>query len=280
MAFILFSPLLLLYAFATNNNKLVQKIEWKRKHGYLNVWKTFLVNFSSFKPSVARKFPIIVYEDLDFINYGEIIIESETISRGMLSINPITWRSKSVTRIENYGVLRLTGNNIRIFGGSKIIIRGGCITLDEGCSICENTLIFCEKEIKIGKRTDLSFDSIVTDTNNHFLVNIDNGIIHSQVKAVEIGDFNWIGNNTSIKPGCKTPHHTIVAASYSVLTKDYTLSISPYSVIGGCPAKLIKEGVSRIWDVKKETELLQKSENELSVSKEFIKEIITSIDNY
>ena len=147
MVFWLIRPFILLYSVATNNMKLAQKIEWKRKHGYLNVWKTFLVNFSSFKPSVACKLPIIIYEEIDFINNGKIIIDSDTISRGMLTINPIIWRSMSVTKIENNGVLRLLGSHIRIFGGAKLIIKGGSVFLDEGCTLCENTLIFCEKEI-------------------------------------------------------------------------------------------------------------------------------------
>lgn len=70
-------------------------------------------------------------------------------------------------------------------------------------------------------------------------------------------DFLYPNNNTSINPGCCTPHHTIAAASYSVLTKDFTQTLAPYCIIGGCPAKLIKENVSKVWDFKKEAELLE-----------------------
>lgn len=67
-------------------------------------------------------------------------------------------------------------------------------------------------------------------------------------KAVVLGDYNWIGNKTTIKKGVKTPNHTTVAGSYSLLTSDYTKSIPEYSVIGGIPAKLIVSKTSRVWN--------------------------------
>lgn len=282
MAFLILRPFLFLFAQITCNWDLAQKIEWKRRHGYINVWKTIVVNFSSFKPSMARKLPIIVYENLDFINNGRIVIEADNITQGMIKINPITWRSKSNTRIENNGTILLLGDKIRVFGGAKIIIKNGVLTLKEGSTICENVILFCEHKISIGIRSDLSFNTIITDTNNHFIVDMETGNIAAQRKDVEIGDFNWIGNNASIKPGTKTPHHTIVASSYSVLTKDYTKIISPYSVIGGCPAKLLKENVSRIWNVKVEMDLWKHAAKgePLFIEKDKIEDAITSLNNY
>lgn len=86
MVFLGLRPVMLVYAVITGNMRLAQKIEWKRRHWYVNAWKTIIVNFSSFKPSIACKLPIIVYEKLDFVNTGKIVIESNHISRGMLTI--------------------------------------------------------------------------------------------------------------------------------------------------------------------------------------------------
>ena len=56
-----------------------------------------------------------------------------------------------------------------------MIINGGSLILNEGCTICENTLVFCENMVDIGKRCDISFNSIITDTNNHYIINKKNG---------------------------------------------------------------------------------------------------------
>ena len=42
-----------------------------------------------------------------------------------------------------------------------------------------------------------------------------------------------------------------MASANALLTKDYT-DLPPYSVIGGCPAKLLKTGVRRVYNTEKE----------------------------
>ena len=56
-------------------------------------------------------------------------------------------------------------------------------------------------------------------------------------KEVRIGDYTWIGMNSVILPGIELGPRTIVGAG-SVVTKSFPKG---YCVIGGNPAKLIKE---------------------------------------
>ena len=56
-------------------------------------------------------------------------------------------------------------------------------------------------------------------------------------KPVKIGDYCWIGTQTVIMAGVELGPRTIVAAN-STVTKSFPQG---YCVIGGCPAKLIKE---------------------------------------
>lgn len=51
-----------------------------------------------------------------------------------------------------------------------------------------------------------------------------------------IGSDVWIGINSIIKSGVKIGHGSIVGMG-SIVTKD----IEPYTIVGGCPAKLIKK---------------------------------------
>jgi acetyltransferase-like isoleucine patch superfamily enzyme len=48
--------------------------------------------------------------------------------------------------------------------------------------------------------------------------------------------------------GTITPDFLIVGSN-SLLNKDYTKTIEPYSIIGGAPAKFIKKGYERIFDL-------------------------------
>jgi acetyltransferase-like isoleucine patch superfamily enzyme len=277
--FLLARPMILFYAMLAGNAKLAMKIEWKYKHGYLNVWKTFLVNFTSFKFSIANKLPILVYEKLDFINTGKIIIDTEKVERGMLVINDVTWRSKSVTRLEIHGELHLCGNQIRIFGGGNYIVHPhGVLIFGGKNNFGENVIMYCEKEIKIGLNSTCAFNSVLIDANSHYTLNINEGKTSTIQKNIEIGDYNWIGNNTSVKPGTKTPHHTIVASSSSVLSKDYTKLVAPYSILGGCPAKVLKEGYSRVWNKKYENLLyrLDKEHKDLYIPQQDILQSIVA----
>ena len=58
---------------------------------------------------------------------------------------------------------------------------------------------------------------------------------YGNVRSVIIGNDVWIGSAVRIKPGITIGHGSVIAAN-SVVTKD----VIPYSVVGGNPAKFIK----------------------------------------
>ena len=57
----------------------------------------------------------------------------------------------------------------------------------------------------------------------------------SEIEDTIIGNDVWIGYNATIMPGVQIGHGAIVA-SKAVVTKD----VSPYSIVGGNPAKVIR----------------------------------------
>jgi len=85
----------------------------------------------------------------------------------------------------------------------------------------------------------------------------------SEVKDTIVGNDVWIGYDATIMPGVKIGHGAIVA-SKAVVTKD----VSPYSIVGGNPAKVIRmrfdestiEGLLRVawwnWPVERITKML------------------------
>jgi acetyltransferase-like isoleucine patch superfamily enzyme len=64
---------------------------------------------------------------------------------------------------------------------------------------------------------------------------------------VKIGAYNWIANRCTIQKGTVTPDDLVIASG-SLLNKDYTVAIPPYSMIGGRPAKLLRENLARVWN--------------------------------
>lgn len=112
------------------------------------------------------------------------------------------------------------------------------------------------KRIILGEHTGLTWECQLTDFGSHFVQQID-GSVPTIFKEVCIGDYCWIGNRTTVQPGTRLPNRTIVASN-SLLNKDYTRTLAPHSLIGGMPARLLREGLTRIYDVEEERALLQR----------------------
>jgi acetyltransferase-like isoleucine patch superfamily enzyme len=78
---------------------------------------------------------------------------------------------------------------------------------------------------------------IDTDFHNHY----SDGIINDAIKPVIMEDSVWIGCNVTVLKGVRIGNGAIIAAG-SVVTKD----VSPKSLVGGNPARLIKTNID--WD--------------------------------
>lgn len=102
-----------------------------------------------------------------------------------------------------------------------------------------------DAEIKIGKYCSISYNvNFILDDGFHTYNTITaypfrtNKIGES--RGIEIGNDVWIGLGTTILYGVKIGDGATIAAG-SVVTRD----VEPYTVVGGVPAKLIKEKCSR-----------------------------------
>lgn len=109
------------------------------------------------------------------------------------------------------------GKNISI--GKNVFINSGCKFQDWGG-------IFIGDNVLIGH-------NVVLATVNHDLVPSKRG--NMSLKAIKIEDDVWIGYNSTILQGVSIGKGAIIAAG-SVVTKD----VEPYTIVGGVPAKFIK----------------------------------------
>ncbi len=215
----------------------------------VSLWKTIYFNFRSLSFSEAKKFPIHIYTHTKIISSsGRIEFKDCPLSFGIIKWGRFnSFRSKGPTSINNQGLIVFHGFGNFLKGSEISVFENGVLELGVGFFIGENARVYAQERIIFDRYVRVSYECDICDSDFHYILNIKDNTISPKKQEIFIGAFNWIGNRTTIKKGTRTPHHTMVASAYAVLSKDYTKLISPFSVLGGCPARLIKSNVSRIW---------------------------------
>jgi len=126
------------------------------------------------------------------------------------------------------------GSNINVEHGADFG-SGGQLEIGDYSGIGVNCQV--PFNIKIGKHVLMGPDVVVLSQNHRF-DNLDQPIMfqgYVQYDPVVIQDDVWIGCRAVIMPGVKIGEGAIIGAA-AVVTKDVT----PYAVVGGNPAKIIK----------------------------------------
>ncbi len=225
-------------------------IETENHHARVKFLKTIYFNLRSLRFGQAIRFPVFIYKKTEIIcAKGAVVIDAPHITSGMIRWGRFdTYRSQGTTRIINHGTIIFKGGGRILRGNDICVFSGGVLEIGDDFFLGENTMIYCQCDIKIGQSICLTYHSQIFDTDFHYSMNVATGEVARKVKPIVIGDYNWIGNKTTIKKGTKTPAHMTVAASYAVLNKDYTKDVPEYSIIGGVPAKLLSTGHGRIFN--------------------------------
>lgn len=107
------------------------------------------------------------------------------------------------------------------------------IIIGNNTYIGDRTEIHAGKKVQIGSNCDISWDCTIMDRDYHKL-NSDT----ETLKEVKISDNVWIGCHSVILKGVTIGEGAVIASG-SVVTKD----VPPYTLVGGNPAKVIKENV-------------------------------------
>ncbi len=117
------------------------------------------------------------------------------------------------------------GKNIHI--GKDVFINSGCHFQDQG-------------GIEIGDGAMIGHN-VVLATVNHDLNPAQNRKLH--YAPIQIGAHVWIGSNATVLSGVTIGAWSVVAAG-AVVTRD----VPPYTVVGGVPAKIIRQITERTGD--------------------------------
>ena len=143
----------------------------------------------------------------------------------------------------------LVGNDSLIVGTLLIYPSGGQITMGQNCYLGDHSRIWSYNNITIGDDVIISHNVNIMDNNSHEL-NTKERVQNARISLKEglpsvkgnilsapiiIEDKVWINFNVTILKGVKIGEGAIIAAG-ALVTKD----VAPYTMVGGCPAKFIK----------------------------------------
>jgi acetyltransferase-like isoleucine patch superfamily enzyme len=228
--------------------------------GDLNISKTIYFNFKVFPWHTAIQLPVYFFGPVKFASLkGAVIIKSDVIKRGMVRFgcreeNIIATGEPSRLSIE--GELIFKGESKFAHAIQILIWTKGQLTIGDNSWIGSFTKIVAFRSIEIGNNFLASWECQVFDTDFHFIENTKTGTIADTSGTVIVGENVWLGSRSTILKNTIIPAYCIIASG-SLCNKDYSASCPPGSVIGGMPAKFIKEGVRYIDDKQLEKKLFQ-----------------------
>lgn len=174
---------------------------------------------------------------------GKVSIEhSGEIKFGMIKLGcqRVGFFPNNGVRLEIMGALKFMG---RCYVGAESNIsvgQTGCLTVKDDVAATAAFKCVCYTKSTIGEHVTFGWDCCMMDTNFHQCIDRDNNPVGTPYAPIVIGDYCWFASRNSIIPGAVLPERCVVASN-SLTNKNY--DIKPYTMIGGIPAKPIKEGV-------------------------------------
>lgn len=224
---------------------------------WFNPVLTLYLNFRSFPLKQAVKLPVFVYGWPKLFSLLGSMECKDVCKTGMVKFNKTSWNGPSSpglnTSINNWGKIIFHGSCLIHTGIHINIFRFGILELGKKTHIMPNCNITAWKFVYLGSNSRLAHRCQIIDSNYHYIANFEKNIVKNHCSPIYIGDNVWICNSCSISAGAKIPSNIIVASNS--LVKKNLSNIPEYSVIGGSPAKLLREKYGRIYNRVLENEI-------------------------
>ena len=189
------------------------------------------------------KLPFRISRHCSLVNLkGDIVIESE-LKPGMIQIGYgdvgvfDNKRERSVWNVR--GKIIFKGNCYLGHGIKVNVTETGVLTFGNNVNFTAESAIDCQKEINFGDECLVSWENLFIDGDYHKIFD-SAGNYTNAPRPINIGNHVWFGCRCLVIKGTTVADNCIVAAG-SILNTHYTI---PNSIIGGSPAKVIKENVS------------------------------------
>lgn len=214
----------------------------------VNWIKTLYFNFKKFPYATARKLPVFFYGKVKLSNISGKFIIDAPIKRAMIGFAQpyeLITRSKGTAELFCAGTMVFKG--IAQFGKDFFVFIGDDAYCEFGGmnGLGNSGKIICKEKITIGRFARIGFESQLIDTNFHELRDTKTGELFKMTAPIIIGDFNFISNRVTIMQKTITPNNCTIASN-SLCNKDYS-HFKENILIGGIPAKLLRENITRDW---------------------------------
>lgn len=241
--------------------RILGSLEARLSQPRLSLWRTVYFNFRTLSFNEAVKFPIFIYGRVRFFMLnGSVRFENTPIRRGMVKIGI---NGDSFHLFDHSGFVQLGSKssvlifegNCRISLNAKIRVQSGILRIGNGVRIGTNTKVICNGgKLTIGEYTGITFACTIMNSSFHYTYDTKRNGYNNRTNIIELGKYNWIGNQTTILGKCKTKDYTIVGTG-SLLNHDYKTYEGEYPLLAGRPAKLIRIGIKRVFSPYIEQEI-------------------------
>lgn len=200
--------------------------------------------------------PVFIYGKQRLLGLNGTVEINAPLKRGMIQIGKNT---ESFSMFDHSGFILIGSKNDRIiFEGpckisvnAKLRVSGGAIRFGADAFLGANVRIISNGgNITIGRRSRIAYNTDIVNSSFHYMYDGPNRRYLNRTRDIIIGEFNWIGNNSTVGGGCVTPDYAIVAQR-SVINRDYH-ECELYTMFAGAPAKPVKTGLKRVFSSKAE----------------------------
>jgi len=220
--------------------KIARKVNWP---------KTLYFNFKKFPFSIAKKLPVFFYGSVKFKSIeGEVKINApiKTAMIGFGLSYEMNTKRIDIAELAIYG--ELVFNGYAQFGKDCFLFVAENARCEFGdmAGIASRGQIMCTNSIFFDTYARLGDECKVTDSNFHQMMNTITLEKYPKRGYVKIGKYNYVGSRTTLGKDTVTPDFCTIASN-SLCNKDYS-SFGENIVIGGIPAKKLKENISRDWE--------------------------------
>ncbi len=229
---------------------------FKRKWKFfwsVNWIKTYYFNYKKFPYSIARKLPVFFYGKVKLSSIkGNIIIDAP-IKKAMIGFGQpyeLVSRSKRTAQLVLEGTFVFKGHVQFGIDYFIFIAKDAYCELGHLASMASNGKIICKEKIVLGNYARIGSEAQLIDTNFHQMMNTHTGEKYPMTAPIELGNYNFVSNRVTIMQKTKTPNYCTIASN-TLCNKDYT-KFGENILIGGIPAKLLKENISRDWEGEQE----------------------------
>jgi hypothetical protein len=210
--------------------------------------KTLYFNFKKFPFALARKLPVYFYGRVRFGNITGSIVIDAPIKRAMIGFGqPYELKQRAMGTAELVLEGKLVFRGHVQFGKDYFVYVAQAAVCEMGhmSSLGFSGKIMCFDSVILGNYARLGFESQIIDSNVHQMIDTETGAKFPMTAPIRLGNYNYLGNRISVMQRTITPDYCTVASN-SICNANYS-QLGNNILIGGMPAKLLKENISRDW---------------------------------